>query len=362
MRLSTIPQICVITLFLPLSVWSDAHEPVVVMELAALAIEVENAPPTDGWVLERDVAGYQGDGYLRWAAPNAYNALGTGELHYHLLITESGRYQVRLRLNTAGAERSDLGNDAFTRFDDGPWVKTFVGGGSATGWATRTRLEPEHGKFAEPVYDLSVGRHTFAIAGRSHGLRVDRIVIWRDGGDQPSDTIAAVSGVPPIPDTLSDPAVRAVWQQGGLGAVLGWAAKRRKDPLAATVSTLLDEHATTRLTAITAWRDRDVLIAVDLLENLAVQYQGSERGRELAKLLRTWSDEPAVMKERKARTMASAVERLLGERTNERDPTRQQAMDKAIRDALVVMRRTAADTRVLTDLERRVVAAGLTMP
>lgn len=355
-------RLCTITLLLaPLTLWSAAHDPVVVVEAVPVAIEAEIEPLPTGWAFEQEIAGYQGAGYLRWKAPDAYNSPGTDELRYRILITEAGRYRIDLRLNTKGAERSDLGNDAFTRCDDGTWVKTFVGGGSADGWATRTRLEPTHGKFAEPVYNLSVGLHTFAISGRSHGLRIDRIIISREADSKVSDTMPAATGVPAIPAELTDVNVRTTWLQGGLGAVLKWTDKRAKDPIAVTAAQVLNTHVDTRLPEITAWRERDVLIAVDLLENLAAQYQGSERGRDLAKLLRTWNAEPAVAKERKARAMAEAVERLLAEHTREADPARKAAMASGIRDGVIVMRRSCAGTTVLAGIERRVTANGITL-
>lgn len=353
--------VAAIILLCPLSLWSAAHDPVVVVEAVPVAIEAELDPLPAGWAFEQEIAGYQGAGYLRWSAPNAYNSPGSGELRYRILITEAGRYVVRLRLNTTGAERTDLNNDVYTRFDDGPWSKTFVGGGSADGWATRTRLEPTHGNFAEPVYDLSAGLHTFAVSGRSHGLRFDRFVIARDDGSKPSDTMPAATGVPAIPAALTDANVRSTWLQGGLGAVLKWTDKRAKDPLAVTAAQVLNNHVDTRLPEITAWRERDVLIALDLLENLVAQYQGSERGRELAKLYKTWSSEPQVAKERKARAMAEAVERLLGEHVREADPARKAAMASGIRDGVIVMRRSCAGTTMLAGIERRVTASGITL-
>lgn len=349
-------------LLLTAGLCSTSHEPVVVVADDPVAIEAESVAIAPGWVLEHEIPGHQGDGYLRWQAPDAYNTPGSGELRYHVLISRPGRYHLRLRLNTRGAERSDLGNDVFTRVDAGPWVKTFVGGGSPEGWATRTRLEPSSHQFAEAVYDLTTGRHTIAVSGRSHGLRFDRLVLWRDGGQQPSDTITAAHGVPPVPPEIDDAAVRDAWRLGGLGAVLGWAGKRAKDPRARLATDALQRHADERLAAITAWRERDALVACDLLENLAAQYQGSERGRELAKLLRQWAADPAVAQERKAKAMADAVGDLLGRWAEERDVTRKQAMADGIREALTRMRRSVAGTISLRDLEQRVTAAGIGTP
>lgn len=355
-------RFCSIALLFPTVAWSATHDPVVVVEAAPVAIEAEIDPLPTGWTFEQEIPGYQGAGYLRWSAPNAYNSPGSGELRYRILITEAGRYVVRLRLNTKGAERTDLGNDVFTRFDDGPWAKTFVGGGSAEGWATRTRLEPTHGNFAEPVYDLSAGLHTFAVSGRSQNLRFDRFVISRDDGSKPSDTMPAATGVPAMPTELTDANVRTTWLQGGLGAVLKWTDKRAKDPIAVAAAQVLNAHVDTRLPEITAWRERDVLIALDLLENLAAQYQGSERGRELTKLLKAWSSEPQVAKERKAREMAAMVEKLMSDHAREKDDKRKAAMAAALGDGLKVMRKSCEGTKVLADLERRVAAAGLTSP
>lgn len=352
---------CVLALLFPFLLWAATHEPVVVVEATPVAIEAELEPLPNGWVFEQEIPGYKGAGYLRWSAPNAYNSPGSGELRYRILITEAGRYRVGLRLNTKGAEKSDLNNDVYTRFDDGPWAKTFVGGGSAEGWATRTRLEPSHGKFEEPVYALTAGLHTFAVSGRSHGLRFDRFVIARDDGSKPSDTMPAATGVPAIPAELTDTNVRSTWLQGGLGAVLKWADKRAKDPIAVTAAQVLNAHVDTRVPEIATWRDRDVLVALDLLENLAAQYQGSERGRELTKLLKSWSSEPQVAKERKAREMAMAVEKLLNDHAREKDAQRQAAMAAALGDGIKVMRRSCDGTKVLADLERRVRAAGVAL-
>jgi hypothetical protein len=347
---------------LPLGLWSATHEPVVVVEAAPVAIEAESEPVPASWVFEQDIAGYQGTGYLRWKAPNAYNSPGTDQLRYRILITEAGRYRIDLRLNTKGAEKSDLGNDVFTRVDEGTWTKTLVGGGSNDGWATRTRLEPSHGKFLEPVYDLTTGLHTFAISGRSHGLRIDRLIISREAASNVSDTIPATTGLPPIPSDLTEAAVRSAWQQGGLGAVLKWSDKVAKDPGAITAAGVLNSYLDQRLPKIIAWRERDVLVALDLLENLAAQYQGSERGRELNKLLKNWSSEPVVAKERKAREMATAIYQLVDEHDQEKDAKRKAAMAAGIGDGVQMMRKSCAGTKPLADLERRLTSSKLLPP
>jgi hypothetical protein len=346
-------------LCLPVGLWSAAHDPVVVVEAAPVAIEAELAAPPNTWAFEQEIAGYQGAGYLRWSAPNSYASPGNGELNYRILITEGGRYRVDLRLNTKGAEKSDLGNDVFTRFNSGRWTKTFVGGGSAEGWATRTRLEPNHGKFEEPVYDLSIGIHTFAISGRSHGLRIDRLIISREDASKVSDTIPASTGLPVIPTDLTDAAVRSAWEQGGLGAVLKWTDKFAKEPSAIAAAEVLNNYVTKRLPEITAWRERDVLIALDLLENLAAQYQGSDHGRELNKTLKAWGSEPLVAKERKAREMATAIYKLVGDHAQEKDPKRKTAMAAGLGDGVLMMRKTCAGTKPLADLERRLATSEL---
>lgn len=337
---------------------AESSEPVHVVADGGLAIEVETvAPLPAGWALEREVAGFTGDGYLRWNGGNQYGAPGTGEIGFRLLVPAAGRYHVRLRLNTHGATRADLGNDAFTRIGDGAWTKTFIGGGQAEGWALRSKLEPKHGSFADPVYDLAAGVHRFAISGRSQGLRIDRVVIWRDGATPPDERMAAAAPTPEAPAGLAG-AQRSAWSAGRFGAVLAWAERRPEDATAVDAIRRLHAFADQRVATITAVRVTDALAATELLGALAKSYQGSERGRELQNLGRGWLQDPRVAAERRARALATAIETLCARYVAEGDSKRRAAIADELRRGRELLRADFAGTAARAVAERRIAGLG----
>jgi hypothetical protein len=354
-------------IFLSLSLFSadnqDANQqfsrPVMIFTENHLAWEAEIEQPPKEWSVEKDVPDYQGRGYLRWTAGNSYRGLGSGEIRYRIVITEAGRYQVRLRCNTKGAEKSDLGNDVFTRFNQGPWVKTFLGGGSVDGWLSRVRLEPKGGTFADSAYNLGVGLHTFCMSGRSHGMRVDRIIMWKDGTKQPSDTVPAQPNAPTPPETLSDEAVLSVWRQGGFGAVMAWAMKQKDKPESQHVVTVLSEYADQQVAIYRTHKERDPLLGLTLLEILASQYQGSSKGKELVKLLKEWNSEPAVVMERKASTMGDVIAELLRKYESEAEATKKTEIANNVRDGLKLLSAKYAETATYKNLLAQATAAKL---
>jgi len=139
--------------------------------------EVEAAPAVSQWRLEREHAGFSGDGYLAWRGPHVKHQPGTAILSYGLRVTEPGDYRmsIRTRRDIEGAPRAnDQVNDVFVRMDRGPWVKV----SHKTPWGQWGEMK--HFSFETGLKDAlfpltSASEYRFEIAARSDNVKIDSI-------------------------------------------------------------------------------------------------------------------------------------------------------------------------------------------
>ncbi len=271
-----------------------------------VVVEVESAPPAGRWEKETELEGFTGSCYYG-------DGGGGGELAYRIVITDGGRYNLRIRNRHEHPDHT-LGNDCWTKMDDGPRIKTYS---SKRGqWTWHTRHEPARGAHRDPVYELAPGAHTFVVSGRSKGFLIDRFHLYKDGVADPLDaTRKASAGGPMVPELVELERVAAHWRAGMLGSALARAETKIRSTKAAEA-----EEARRAVEALTAYakeqRDRIEGLrsgapeaAVELLVDLGRRFSPSKTGRDLVAEARRWNQEPAVKNARRARGI---LERIKG--------------------------------------------------
>ena len=156
-----------------------------VAENDIVVMEVESAPLVGHWRLGTEHEGYTGDGYYYSSYDGIiYNQDETTILPYHFSITKPGNYKMVIRIHYSG-EPADQENDAFTRMDNGEWVKTFCH--ERFEWNWNIGHDINHVFTQPPEYpNLTAGDHTFYISLRSENFRLDRIHIYHE--DVPQST------------------------------------------------------------------------------------------------------------------------------------------------------------------------------
>ena len=143
-----------------------------------ILFELESQPATDGWQLQDSVPGFTGDGYFRWEGPDLFGSPGTqGVTQYKFNVTNAGAYQMRFHNHRDGGIPFDQENDIWARMD-----KRARGSRSSPErkgqWNWVSQFDFGEGNRPSASYQLSPGEHTFTIAGRSNGFRVDRVALY----------------------------------------------------------------------------------------------------------------------------------------------------------------------------------------
>ncbi|MEM8945911.1 MAG: DUF5060 domain-containing protein [Planctomycetota bacterium] len=142
-----------------------------------VVIEMESQTAADGWQLQTSVPGFTGDGYFRWEGPDLFGSPGVqGVTEYKFTVTSPGTYQMRFRNHRNSGIPFDQENDIWAKMDNGSWIKVFSGIQGEWNWASN--FDFGEGNRPAASYQLSAGEHTFTIAGRSNGFRVDRVVFY----------------------------------------------------------------------------------------------------------------------------------------------------------------------------------------
>ncbi|MHC4504194.1 MAG: hypothetical protein ACYTFI_12880 [Planctomycetota bacterium] len=256
-----------------------------------VVVEVESVPPAGRWEKETELEGFTGSCYYG-------DGGGGGELVYKIVITDGGRYNMRIRNRHEHPDHT-LGNDCWTKMDDGPRIKTYS---SKRGqWTWHTRHEPARGAHRDPVYELAPGAHTFVISGRSKGFL--------------DATRKASAGGPMVPELVELERVAAHWRAGMLGPALARAETKIRSTKPAEA-----EEARRAVETLTAYakeqRDRIEALkatapeaAVELLVDLGRRFSPSKTGRDLLAEARRWNQEPAVKNACRARGI---LERIKG--------------------------------------------------
>lgn len=149
-----------------------------------VVMEVESVERPFNWNFETSIEGFVGDGYLRYIGSNHFNEPGIDVLEFDVVITNPGEYKMFLWANHFDAPEPDQNNDAWTKMNDGDWIKTVhPGPRQDEGWTFHTQwVEVISGveTFSEPTYQLDAGVHKFYISGRSWNYRMDRVHIWKN--------------------------------------------------------------------------------------------------------------------------------------------------------------------------------------
>ncbi len=140
-----------------------------------IVIEAESFPVSGDWVAEDDLAGYKGDGFIRWTGPDYFDTPGNGVMEVPVLVTNAGTYHMRIR-NYHDHPRTDLENDVWFRIDDNHWQKVFSS--VANTWTYHTGVEE-----GQRHYYLDEGMHMVQLSGRSFNYRIDRIHLAMDPAD-----------------------------------------------------------------------------------------------------------------------------------------------------------------------------------
>tara|TARA_R110002096_G_scaffold239101_1_gene430754 strand:- start:123416 stop:124228 length:813 start_codon:yes stop_codon:yes gene_type:complete len=211
----------------------------VVMEMESTAV-----PAGHEWQLEDDLSGYTGDGFYRFTGNNICSGPASSPLRYDFTTTSETRFELRLRAakiahcvagepqengqcseddrtcdslgepndggcGTSQCIRTDISNDAFIYIEtaDGEYVsfvdqpantigegvKLFGGQVNSWGWTGVKALDPGGPKL-DAHWDLSPGRYSLVIQGRSAHFRIDRIALFDsvsgtiDGLDERAET------------------------------------------------------------------------------------------------------------------------------------------------------------------------------
>lgn len=161
-----------------------------------LMVEIENVPPAGNWIVQTTYPGYAGESYYRWNGPNHFNQPGNGVLTYEIEVHVEGRYELRIH-NRHEHPDSTLENDCWVRMDGGPWIKLYSNGsGTVAQWNWKSRFEIGSAH-SDAGWDLTVGRHTFEISGRSWGFQIDRFnfFMWNAPGSQNVNTPESICGL-----------------------------------------------------------------------------------------------------------------------------------------------------------------------
>jgi hypothetical protein len=278
-----------------------------------VVFEAESVPPKGDWKLETSMAGFTGTGYVTWVGPDLFGAPGKDAVAWTFRVGRAGRYRLRIR-NRHDFADSTLQNDCFTKMDEEPWIKTFSSRRGEWTWATSHELES--GK-PPASYELAAGTHVFRISGRSKGFSIDRIHLALEGAEGAEDAarppsislFEAMAGTGPYARLAS--LARKVRSGRGLGEVLRAARAQSADAEGQALSAALDAFAGRRLEEARAMRSTDPAECVRLLEELAGQFEGDERGAEAAKEAAELRADPAVEAELKAAAQWARVEQAL---------------------------------------------------
>ena len=149
-----------------------------------VVMETESVDRPFNWNFENSLDGFTGDGYLRYIGANHFNEPGIDVLEFDIVIEHPGEYKMFLWSSHIDAPEPDQNNDAWTKMNDGEWIKTVHPGvRQEEGFTFHTQwVQIVDGVeiFSEPTYQLDAGVHTFYISGRSWSFRIDRIHIWKN--------------------------------------------------------------------------------------------------------------------------------------------------------------------------------------
>lgn len=161
-----------------------------------LLIEMESINPVAPFTFETTHAGYSGEGYLQWPYSQVDSQHGIDHaqeaiLEYEFEIGQPGTYlfEVRGRRDRIGwceDAPDDACNDVWIAVDDAEFTKKMVKHKWGK-WDWNGKWDPENGSPFTMEVELCKGVHSVSISGRSNGVSLDALRIYRSGSEPPAE-------------------------------------------------------------------------------------------------------------------------------------------------------------------------------
>ena len=157
-----------------------------------LLFQAENTTLKGGWKLGLDPNNASGGQFIYFDAPNQYGSVNNVHtISYQFKINNAGKYHFKWTMRQPDGEiGSDLGNDAWFYFPGDiatgrgtplTRFRKFVGR-STEAFTWNGNVELGHNNQPWVVVNFATpGVYTLNISGRSHGLRLDRLALYKIG-------------------------------------------------------------------------------------------------------------------------------------------------------------------------------------
>ncbi len=156
-----------------------------------VCIEMESISPAGKWREQKTKPGYSGSGYFNWTGDTQFkeNEISKHILVYQFDIPKAGTYRLgfRGRRDKEGVcmgAADDRCNDIWTKMDAKAWRKTMVRKPWGT-WAWDARYECASHTLCDHDIELSKGKHTLRVEGRSLGTKLDAFRLYPAGEGAP---------------------------------------------------------------------------------------------------------------------------------------------------------------------------------
>lgn len=164
------------------------------------------------WQEQANFNGYTGNSYIIWKGNDQFGNPGTGVISTKINITEPGTYAFQWRSKVGLGNNSTEHNDSWLRFPDaadfygkkgnsivypkgsgktpapegaggGGWFKVYLSNSTDWTWISKTSDNDAHDIFVK--FD-NAGEYTMQISGRSKEHAIDRIVLYKQGNNNPT--------------------------------------------------------------------------------------------------------------------------------------------------------------------------------
>jgi hypothetical protein len=172
MRIITISAVAVLVLLL-IAASKLAHAEVYYDRGGKVVVEVERAPAVGDWKLEKEIAGYSGEGYYVWRGAQSLGSPPGNELTYDIYLCEKGQYWFKFR-NVVTFHDNKEHNDYFVTIDDNPFRKCMSH--IQNNWNWYTVFDP---CWCSGDFNLDAGLHKVRIQPRSSDFPIDKFIVYK---------------------------------------------------------------------------------------------------------------------------------------------------------------------------------------
>ncbi len=203
-------------------------------ELGIVVMEAESVPIGDQWILETEIPGFSGTGYIVGQI-DTFNEGGKGLMRFPVQISNAGRYQLSWKSRiTEGDSNTDF-NDSFARLTDssgipidtvpnenvkiGEWYKVYMNRSNQWSYDARNKDNDPHSLSWNLEADTL---YYFEISVRSKGHGLDRIVLWERGSHAFADFVTGTVNNVSLLDVLPESPRFADSDQDGDGLPDSW--------------------------------------------------------------------------------------------------------------------------------------------